>query len=196
MNERRWEDGLPRQVTLEDGATLELRRMTADDRDPVLAFARALPEEDLLFLRVDLTDPAVVDDWIANLDSGHSTSVVAYDSNGLAGYATVHRNPARWTRRVGEIRVNVNPEYRGRGLGRILTGEVFDIARALGLRKLMANMTADQRGAQSAFRRLGFIAEALLTDYVEDRSGEFRDLVIMSFDVDGHTEQVDDRVRI
>lgn len=186
----------PKAVTLTDGANLEIRPMTAADRDAVLGFARSLPEDDLLFMRVDLTDPEVVDEWIRNLGSGHSVSVLARDGNGVAGYATVHRNPARWTRRVGEIRVNVAPEYRGRGLGRILTGEIFDVARTLGLKKLMANMTVDQRGAQGAFRRLGFVAEALLADYVEDRNGTSRDLIIMSYDIDGHSEQVDDRVRI
>ncbi|MEQ8860863.1 MAG: GNAT family N-acetyltransferase [Pseudomonadales bacterium] len=186
----------PKQVTLKDGATLDLRPMTAADRDAVLAFARNLPEEDLQFMRVDLTDPDVVDEWVRNLGTGHSISLLAWDANGVAGYATVHRNPARWTRRVGEIRVSVSPEYRSRGLGRIMTGEVFDIARTLGLRKLMANMTVDQRGAQGAFRRLGFVAEALLADYVEDRNGTSRDLIIMSYDIDGHTEQVDERVRI
>jgi ribosomal protein S18 acetylase RimI-like enzyme len=92
--------------------------------------------------------------------------------------------------------VNVGPEYRGRGLGRILTGEIFDLARTLGLKKLMASMTVDQRGAQGAFRRLGFVAEALLADYVEDRNGASRDLIIMSYDIDGHSEQMDDRVRV
>ena len=186
----------PRTVSLPDSAKVELRMMTAGDRDAVLAFARGLPEEDLLFLRVDLTEPAVVDNWIANIESGNSTSLVAYAGDELIGYATVHRNTARWTRRVGEIRVNVGGEYRTRGLGRILTGDIFDVARGLGLKKLMANMTADQRGAQAAFRRLGFIVEALLSDFIEDRDGNVRDLVIMSYDIEGHSEQVDDRVRI
>ncbi|HEY5646225.1 MAG TPA: GNAT family N-acetyltransferase, partial [Pseudomonadales bacterium] len=161
--------GFPRPVTLPDGGRVELRLMSRADRDAVLAFARSLPEEDLLFLRVDLTEPAVIDDWIRNLESGDSTSLVAYDDNGLVGYATVHRNRARWTRRVGEIRVNVSPAYRARGLGRRLTAQIFDLARALGLKKLIANMTVDQPGAQAAFRRLGFVPEALLADYVEDR---------------------------
>ncbi len=186
----------PRTIRLPDQAQVELREMTAGDRDAVLAFAQRLPEEDLLFLRVDITQPEVVDAWIANLAKGQSTSIVAYAGDTLVGYSSVHRNPAHWTRRVGEIRVNVGPEFRSRGLGRVLTSEIFDVARGIGLRKLMANMTVDQRGAQGAFRRLGFVAEALLSDYVEDRNGAVRDLVIMSYDIDGHSEQMDDRVRI
>ena len=186
----------PQHVTLDDGRPVQLRLMTGDDRDAVLAFARSLPEEDLLFLRLDLTQANVVDDWIANLASGNSTSLVAYDDGDLVGYATVHRNPAPWTRRVGEIRVNVGPDYRGKGLGRNLTSQIFDIARAMGLKKLMANMTSDQTGAQAAFRRLGFVAEALLTDYVEDRNGRSRDLVIMSYDVEGLTDQMDEPLSV
>jgi len=60
----------------------------------------------------------------------------------------------------------------------------------------MANMTADQHGAQAAFRRLGFVPEAVLADYVEDRRGMSRDLVIMSFDINGHSDSIADPVRI
>jgi L-amino acid N-acyltransferase YncA len=190
------DDDYPQSMKLPDGSPIEIRLMTPTDRDAVLRFARELPQEDLLFLRVDLTEDSVVDDWVENLKTGRSTSLVAYDADGLIGYATVHCNPAPWTRGVGELRVNISPDYRGRGLGRILTARIFDLARSLGLRKLMANMTADQHGAQAAFRQLGFVPEALLADYVEDRNGAPRDLVIMSYAVDGHSDRVAEPLRI
>ncbi|MCR9259428.1 MAG: GNAT family N-acetyltransferase [Pseudomonadaceae bacterium] len=186
----------PKNVALPDGATVELRQMTASDRDAILAFARALPQEDLMFLRLDLTEDSVVDAWVQNLATGHTFSIVAYDSDGLIGYASVHRNPTSWTRHMGEIRVNVNPEYRSRGLGRVLISNIFDLASALGLRKITAHMTSDQRGAQAAFRHLGFVPEALLADYVQDRKGTTRDMVIMSFDVTGHTDQSAGTLRV
>jgi RimJ/RimL family protein N-acetyltransferase len=186
----------PRSVTLPDGTQVDLRVMTLADRAAVLAFARSLSQEDLLFLRVDLTQEAVVDDWIRNVEAGYSTTLVAYDQDGLIGYAAVHRNPAPWTRRVGEIRVNVSASYRGRGLGRVLTARIFDVARGLGLAKLVAHMTSDQHGAQAAFRRLGFVPEAVLADYVEDRAGRLRDLVIMTFDIDGHSDRVPDTLQV
>lgn len=195
MNTTAISEQFPQTFTVDD-TQLEVRLMTSDDREAVLKFASALPEEDLLFLRVDITDPAVVDDWIRSLESGDSISLVAYGDEGLVGYSTVHRNKARWTRRVGEIRVNVSGAYRSKGLGKFLTNRIFDVARHEGLKKLMANMTVDQKNAQAAFRRLGFVPEAILADYVEDRSGTSRDLVIMSYDIDGHSEQVDEPVKI
>jgi len=186
----------PRTISLPDGQSVQMRLMTATDREAMLAFARGLPQEDLLFLRVDITDPEVVDEWIHNIRGGLSTTLLASDAQGVVGYATVHRNRAPWTRGVGELRVNVGAAYRARGLGRILTAQIFDLARGLGLRKLMANMTTDQPGAQAAFRRLGFIPEALLADYVEDRNGTPRDLVMMSYDIGGHTDHVAEPLRI
>ena len=186
----------PRTISLPDGQSVQIRLMTAADRNAMLAFARGLPQEDLLFLRVDISDPAAVDIWIRNIEAGLSATLLAFDSNGIIGYATVHRSQVPWMRRVGELRVNVGAAYRARGLGRILTSQIFDLARGLGLRKLMANMTTDQHGAQAAFRRLGFIPEALLADYVEDRNGKPRDLVMMSYDIGGHTDHVDEPLRM
>jgi RimJ/RimL family protein N-acetyltransferase len=65
---------------------------------------------------------------------------------------------------------------------------VFSIARDIGLRKITAQMTPDQTGARVTFERLGFRPEALLADYVVDREGRTRDLLIMSHDVAGFSD--------
>lgn len=186
----------PKAITLPDGAEVRIEQMTPEHRDDLLAFANGLSEEDMLFLRMDITQADVVDNWMGNLANGSSVSLAAFDDGGLIGYASVHRNATPWMRRVGEIRVNVSQAYRARGLGKNLTSEIFAVARGLGLKKLTANMTSDQHGAQAAFRRLGFVPEALLADYVEDRNGTVRDLVIMSYDIDGLTDSIADTVKI
>ena len=192
----RYSGDYPQTATLTDGSPIELRIMSADDRDGILGFARALPQEDLLFLRIDLTEAATVDEWIENIAAGQTAALVAYRDGVLMGYAAVHRNSAPWTRRIGEIRVNVGPAVRAQGLGRLLISRIFDVARGQNLKKLVAQMTTDQHGAQSAFRKLGFVPEALLADFVEDRNGTSRDLVMMTFDIEGLTDQAGAPVRI
>lgn len=177
-------------------AELTFRLMAPDDAEAILAFGRALPDEDLLFLRSDITTPEGVAYWVANLENGTTTTILALDGDRVVGYASVHRNPARWTRRVGEIRVNVAPAARARGLGRQLVNEIFDVARSLGLRKLSAQMTVEQTRARNIFRDLGFRAEAVLADWVEDRDGRSRDLLVMTYDLDGLTDQVDEPLRL
>ena len=57
-------------------------------------------------------------------------------------------------------------------------------------------MTTDQHGAQAAFRRLGFVSEALLADYAEDRNGLTHDLVLITFTVDGHSDLVIETLKV
>jgi L-amino acid N-acyltransferase YncA len=187
-----WTSRYPKTKHVRAGTEVVLRVMDAGDGERVLRFAQSLPADDILFLRSDITQPAGVAYWVANIENGTTATLLAEVDGTVVGYASVHQSPAAWTRRVGEIRVNVGPEHRGAGLGRLLVGEIVDVARTLGLRKLSAQMTMEQQSAQAAFRRLGFRVEAVLADWVEDRLGRPRDLLIMAFDLDGLTNQVDE----
>jgi L-amino acid N-acyltransferase YncA len=182
--------GYPKELTLTNGKRATVRLMSRSDGPLVLKFARALPPDDLLFLRTDITDPATIEEWIKLLEKGSTVTLLADVDEELAGYASVHLSETRWTRRVGEIRIQVGAAYRRTGLGRRLAQEIFDLARAHGLKKITAMMTPDQAGARAVFERLGFQVEALLGDWVEDRLGHPRDLLIMSHDVAGFSDHV------
>ena len=182
--------GDKRELTISDGRRVTLRRMQPSDKGAVLKFARSLPQDDLLFLRTDITDPTIVDEWIANIERGATVTVLAQVDGELAGYASLHLEQAQWTRRVGEIRVQVGLAFRGAGLGRRLAARVFRIGEERGLKKMAAMMTPDQTGARTAFEKLGFSIEALLQDWVVDRNGRSRDLLIMSHDLEGLSDQV------
>jgi L-amino acid N-acyltransferase YncA len=182
---------LRRTVQLRDGSPVSLRLMTHADAAAIAGFARSLPEDDLLFLRMDITDPEAVAHWVKNLETGLATTVIAEAGGEIAGYATLVQNRVGWQRHLGEIRTQVGLPFRSRGLGRVLAGEIFALARAHGLRKIVAQMTPDQKGAVATFERLGFRPEALLQDFVVDHAGRTRDLVVMAYDVTGLTDQVD-----
>jgi RimJ/RimL family protein N-acetyltransferase len=99
-------------------------------------------------------------------DANRSVAILAYDGDRLAGYATLHHDEVLWTRHVGEIRTNVGADYRGIRLGARLVEEMFAIAKEIGLKKITANMTSDQKAARATFERIGFRPEALLADHV------------------------------
>ncbi len=180
----------PIQVKLRDGRSAPIRVMQPADLDQIVEFAKQLPADDLLFLRTDITDRNVVKQWIDNIKNGHTITLLAEIDGELAAYASVHLDQARWTRRVGEIRIITSPRFRGTGLGKRLAAEVFDLARSLGLKKITAQMTTEQTAARAAFERLGFQVEAILSDWVEDRRGRSRDLLIMTHDVEGFSDRI------
>ncbi len=180
--------GYPQTLACEGGA-VEFRLLTPDDEAQVLAFAQRLSTHDLLFLRRDISQPRVVAAWMeATRDDGMLT-VIATRGGELLGCATLVRDPLSWSRHVGELRVIVAATMRGKGIGRKLTHECFAIALEIGLEKLVAVMTLDQRGAIAVFEDLGFQPEALLRGQVKDREGKAHDIVMLSHDVAGFEAQ-------
>ena len=172
-----------------DGTQVKLRLMTSDDKDAVLQFARSLPEDDLLFLSFDITQESFVQNWIRRIEAGNWHTILVEIGGKLVGHGSLMRTEQIWSRHLGEIILLLAPEVRGKGLGNILAGELFAKAEELGLQKVVARMAVEQKGATAVFEKLGFHAEALLADYVIDRNNKTHDLIAMSYDVRGFTEE-------
>ena len=172
----------PRHVKTEAG-DVEFRLMSRSDEVAVLDFARALPTHDLLFLPRNISEPKVLIAWIAEIERGAITSLLAVRVGQVVGCGTLVRNPNSWSPHVGEIRMVVSQEVRGQGVGRALSQETFALALGAGLEKLTVQMTVDQGVAIALFEGLGFRAEALLRNHVRDVDGKKHDIVVLGHDV-------------
>ncbi len=177
----------PWKTTVKDVA-VTFRLMTPEDGEALLAFAKSLPEDDLLFLSIDITRQKAVEQWAKNIESGRIKTILVEAGGKLVGHGSLGHNELLWTRHMGEIQLLISPDMRGYGLGSILADELFALAKQLKLQKIVARMASEQRGAIQVFERLGFRVEALLADYVIDRNDRTHDLIVMSYDVTGLTE--------
>ncbi len=171
------------------GRTLVLRPLAAEDREPMIAFAAALPEEDLLFLERDIAQPAEVDAWIKDTLEYRLVTLVAWEDDRVVGYATFNRASARWMCHVAELRVVVAQTARGIGLGRLLLELAFEMVLDMGVTKVVARMTPEQSGALKLFQRLGFAEEAVLREHALDANGVTHDLLVLGFHTRAHREQ-------
>lgn len=169
----------PQERQLRDGRTIELRLMSVRDEVKFLAFARALPMDDLLYEQRDITDEHVVEEWLRSIRRGQALTVLAYDNERILGEASLEHSQSTWTEHRGEIRVVIATAARGRGLGGILTREIFDLAKELGLQQLTAQMIENQTNAQAVFRGLGFEPVAVLPGFAVDQNRKEHDLIVM-----------------
>ncbi len=168
----------PRTVTLADGGEVQVRLMNADDIDAVVAFARSLAPEELMYLRVNITEPEAVERWAHYIETGRTFTVLVADRETVLGEVSLLHSRTSWTRHIGEVRLQVAPTARRRGLARLLAEEIDWIARQMQLTMLTARMTLDQEGAQAFFRQLGFRREAVLWDYVMTADGTLHNLLV------------------
>lgn len=164
---------------------ITIRIMQRSDLETAIRFARTLPEDDLMFLTMDITNAEAMSEYYKENEAGKSVTVIAEANGEFVGYGSLHCSQPSWTRHLGEIRLLVSPSMRGKGLGRVLASEVLHLAHDRGLQKMIARMAVEQRGAASVFEKLGFRSEALLTDFVMDRHGRTHDLIVMTYDVTG-----------
>lgn len=180
----------PKSIPCE-GTTVDIATMQAEQAEEIGAFIATLPAHDLLFLRRDVSQPKVLAAWMKALDEGGIRSLVAREAGRIVGCTAIVTDALSWSPHVGELRVLVGPDQRGRGLGRLLIQECFLVAIERGLEKLCVQMTVDQRAAIAVFEDLGFKAEALLAGHVKDRAGQVHDLVLLSHNV----QEVQSRMR-
>jgi RimJ/RimL family protein N-acetyltransferase len=173
----------PKEATLRDGRRVVIRPLTGGDFDKLHGFFQALPEEDRLFLRNDVTDPEVIGRWVENLDFGHVIPLVAVEGDKIVGDGTLHLPMHGWSRHVGHIRLVTARTHRQTGLGTLIARELVALAEERNLEKMEAHVVDDDIGSVTMFERLGFKKAATLENMIKDRSGNHRNMAIMVSDV-------------
>jgi acetyltransferase len=168
----------PRTVELKDGLKVTLRPLRKEDEMAFHEFFLAVPEQERMFIKHRVTDPAVIKDWCQNIDLGRNLPLLAIHDGRVVADATLHQQLGGWRRHIGRISVLVLPKYRGRGLARTLVSELIEIARMAGLERLEAEFIGEQEAAMKVFAFLGFSELLRLPDYVKDMQAITHDYVL------------------
>ena len=160
---------------------MDVRPLSATLQPALEAFFRRIPESDLSSFAEDVLAPGLVQEWLGET---RGRRAVAVEGDQAVGYVAV-LPLVGWSDHVGSLRVVVDPDCRGRGVGRDLARHGLLTGLELGLTKLVVEVVVDAVPAIGMFEGLGFEPEALLRDHVRDRSGTLRDLVVLAHLVDG-----------
>src|SRR5947209_17067577 len=111
---------------------MEIRSIEDGDQPALSRFFTRIPESDRTFLKEDVEDPQVLEHWIV---PGAARAIAIDDSEVVGSVAVVPLHG--WSSHVGEVRLVVDPERRGRGIGRALARRAVRDAVETGLTKLV-----------------------------------------------------------
>ena len=170
----------PRVATLNDGQQVTIRPLQSDDDTALHQFFLRVPEEDRFYLNNDVTSPEVIRGFTGNISLDVAIPLVAVSDDKIIADSTLHRSRRASRRHVGELRIVVDPDYRGRGLGARLIDELIQLGVDLGLERLAFELV-DRREmpAIQAAKAAGFEEVAVLEGRVRDMYGIMQDLVIL-----------------
>lgn len=169
----------PKSASLKSGLNLTLRPLVSTDYKALTAFFTALPGEDVLFLKERISDPKVIRGWCRKIDHGHRLHLLALADKKPVGLASLSQDLGGWKRHIGRLNVHTLPDYRGKGIGRLLINEIIDVARQSGLMWLEAEFFDKQEAAMKMFGLLGFSNIMRLPDYVKDNHSIMHDYILM-----------------
>ena len=175
----------PVRATLNDESRVVIRPLTPDDKAELRRFFLRVPEEDRYYLNNNVTAPEVIREFTDGIDMERVIPLVVEVEGHIVADATLHRSRRAGRRHVGELRIVVDPDYRGRGLGSRLTHELIELGRSLGLRRLVFELV--NRREQMAIHtaaQAGFEEGAVLKDRILDMYGSLQDMVIMELSLD------------
>ncbi len=173
----------PKSLILEDGTKVTVRPMAKQDRDKLALFFKHVPDEELYFLKDDVTDIRIIDQWVQTLNFGRVLPLVVEVNGRIIADASLHRRKEGWRRHLGGLRVVVDPAFRHKGLASRLIEELTAIARKEGLDRLYAELPADDQPAIDLFQGLGFTEVARFDRNIIDRAGKYHDLLVFHLEL-------------
>ena len=161
---------------------MDVRPLSPELAAPLEAFFARVPESDHNSFAEDVLSPGVVQAWLGDTRARRACAV---EGDRVLGYLAV-LPLVGWSSHVGSLRVVVDPEARGKGVGRELARAGLLTSREMGLTKTVVEVVVDAVPAIGMFEALGFEPEALLRDHVRDKAGALRDLVVLAHEVEGN----------
>ena len=159
---------------------MDVRPLEEDLVAEVEAFFARVPESDHNSFAEDVLSPGIVQTWLGDTRSRRACAV---EGDRVVGYVAV-LPLVGWSSHVGSLRVVVDPEARGKGVGRELARAGLLASLEMGLTKTVVEVVVDAVPAIGMFEALGFEPEALLRDHVRDKAGALRDLVVLAHEVE------------
>jgi RimJ/RimL family protein N-acetyltransferase len=172
-----------KQAKLKDGTVVTLRPMVKADEEALFRFFQSLPDELLIFIRHNVKDRKVIQEWVERLNYSRVLPLLACIGDEIAADVTLHRVPHGWKHHIGRVRIVVAPQYQTLGLATLMLNELVELASELGLEKLWAEVPLDSRGAIKAFRNAGFVCKAVIEGLVKDSHNQNMDILIMICDI-------------
>lgn len=171
----------PKETTLRDGTRITVKPLEEGDADLLLRYFLDLPEEDRYFLKDDVTSPALIEQWARELDYDRALPLIALDDGRMVAEAVLVRRRGNARSHIGEVRVTVLPEFRGRGLGTALIRHLCDIADDAGLERVMFEIVADQEAeALKAAEWMGFLRVGTIEGGARDQQGHAHDIILLT----------------
>ena len=105
-----------RELILKDRTGVILRPFENKDLENLFRFFSRIPRSDILIFKEDVGRSETIESWFTNPMYNKVFQLVALKDDEIIAKGTLHKEGLYW-QYAAEIKLIVDPDYRGRGLG-------------------------------------------------------------------------------
>jgi GNAT superfamily N-acetyltransferase len=171
----------PIQASLKDGSSVQLVPADHRDIDPLRRLYRVIVDEGTSYPHDRFPDDEdFLDYWVRGK---HTVAAYVPDRERTTAMAGAFYLKPNWPGRASHVAnagFIVAPEWRQKGLGRLLGATMLDYARQLGYRSVIFNLVfSENRVARRLWEQLGFHPLGVIPGAVRKNDDTYQDAVIM-----------------
>lgn len=110
---------------------------------------------------------------------GYPVFVAEHAAGVVVGWSSLNRHKERYGYRFStENSIYIHPEWRGRGVGKMLMPPLIEAAQRMGLHAILAGISADNQASLNLHAQFGFVKVAHFKETVL-KFGQWLDVVYM-----------------
>ena len=184
----------PKYAKLDDDMEMCIRSIEKSDEEELKRFMKALPPEERIYFRDDVTDPEVIHRWIHETSRDRVIPLIATHEDTIIANWSLHLTDKLWTRHLAHIRGIVDPNWRERGIAPKIVYELLTIAGDLGIERVVIELIARQKRLLARFTNIGFQLDAVLKDWAKDHTGRYNDLLILTMQLEPAWKKMEEMI--
>jgi hypothetical protein len=173
-------DEYPKKIILKDGSECTFTIANRDTISDVMDLFKRVSAEDLWVLPRDYTNPESVKLFINSFNPDENVHILAYQDGKTIGLGSIYFSRFGAKKHIGRVEVIIDEAYKQKRLGTWIILDLAGLAQYLRLEILEIELVVGKDDAAIiASRRINFIPQATLKNYLQDRNGRWGDLVIL-----------------
>ncbi|MDF1659034.1 MAG: GNAT family N-acetyltransferase [Verrucomicrobiales bacterium] len=176
-------DQFPVRLDLPSGISCAIRPISDEDEAAFRAFHEVIPEEEQLFIRSQIKDGSLFNEWVTDRQNVQHFALLAFVDGKLVAMGSLHQRPGGWKRHIGRVYFLTHPDYRGLGILDHLLEILVKISTQIGLTKLESELNGERKVAIESMGAIGFRELVRLPNYIRDMKAESHDYVLMGMNL-------------
>lgn len=181
-------ENYPCSKPLGGGLECVVRPLERGDEKAFLAFLKAVPEIERLFIKQRLGSSGFRKEWCRDLDYDSALTLTAIAHDHIIGSVTLQQRHGGWKRHIGRVHSLTHPEYRDVGVSGLLIREMIAVAQHGGLSRLEAEFNGERAPAIRCFMEAGFREMLRMPGYLKDMAGGRHDWVLLGMSIRPNAE--------